>query len=280
MEPFESYKTELLPNHPPVAKAGPDQTVLVTAPLSTAEVTLDSSGSYDPDGDPLTYTWTWDGDTAHGVSPTVELPLEITTITLVVNDGEMDSEPDSVDITVEQTKEIETSFLALPTMGIAPLKVRFADESAGEIDSWLWDFGDGKTSSEQNPSHTYMHAGRYTVSLTGSNPDGEHTEEKANYITVLPMEVPPEPASFSASYLYISPPQVLPNQQVEVSINIANHGGETGSHTVALYTNGNLEDSRTVGVSPGSTQNVVFRVTKATPGTYKVLLEGQRGSSL
>lgn len=97
------------PNRPTVANAGPDQTVHVTPPATTAEVTLDGSGSYDPDGDSLTYTWTWDGNAATGVNPTVELPLGTTTITPVVNDGELNSEPDIVDITVEQ--------VAIPAVG-------------------------------------------------------------------------------------------------------------------------------------------------------------------
>jgi|GEM_PF-2699321 len=87
-------------NEPPVAHAGPDQTVFAIPPATTALVTLDGSGSYDPDGDTLTYTWTWDGNTAYGVNPTVELPLGTSTVTLVVNDGKVDSEPDTVDITV------------------------------------------------------------------------------------------------------------------------------------------------------------------------------------
>ncbi|MBN2187558.1 MAG: PKD domain-containing protein [Dehalococcoidia bacterium] len=88
-------------NRPPVADAGPDRLVYGgPAGTETAEVTLDGSGSYDQDGDPLTYTWTWDGNIAYGVSPTVELPVGTTTITLVVNDGELDSDPDTADITV------------------------------------------------------------------------------------------------------------------------------------------------------------------------------------
>jgi len=92
-----------------------------------------------------------------------------------------------------------------------------------------------------------------------------------------PWEPLPEPADLSASHLYISPQQVLPNQQVEISINVGNHGEETGGRTVVLYINGYLEQSQTVGISPGSCKNVVFRVTKATPGTYVVSLEGQHG---
>lgn len=89
-------------NYPPVAYAGSDQTVTVGADCM-ATVTLDGSGSSDPDGDPLTYTWTWDAGSATGVSPTIQLPLGTTTITLVVNDGTEDSEPDEIDITVEDT---------------------------------------------------------------------------------------------------------------------------------------------------------------------------------
>jgi VCBS repeat-containing protein len=88
-------------NDPPVAHAGPYQTVEQTS-YAGAEVTLDGSGSYDPDGDPLTYTWTWDGNTASGVTPTVLLPLGETTITLTVHDGKL-SDTSEVVITVVDT---------------------------------------------------------------------------------------------------------------------------------------------------------------------------------
>ena len=86
----------------PVADAGPDQTVEQDS-LGGASVTLDGSGSSDPDGDLLTYTWTWAGGSATGVNPTIWLPLGITTITLTVSDGDHVSEPDTVDITVVDT---------------------------------------------------------------------------------------------------------------------------------------------------------------------------------
>ncbi|HUT32039.1 MAG TPA: right-handed parallel beta-helix repeat-containing protein [Planctomycetota bacterium] len=89
-------------NRPPVADAGDDQEVEQTSPAG-AEVTLDGSGSSDPDDDALTYAWTWPGGSATGVNPTITLPLGTTTITLVVNDGQADSEPDTVAITVQDT---------------------------------------------------------------------------------------------------------------------------------------------------------------------------------
>ncbi len=52
------------------------------------------------------------------------------------------------------------------------------------ITSWYWDFGDGTTSTAQNPSHTYTSAGNYTVSLTIGNGTDSDTETKTNYISV------------------------------------------------------------------------------------------------
>mgnify|MGYP000843893930 FL=1 len=55
------------------------------------------------------------------------------------------------------------------TSGKAPLDVGFTDKSRGAPTSWAWDFGDGSTSKDQNPIHTYSKAGVYTVKLTVSN---------------------------------------------------------------------------------------------------------------
>lgn len=59
------------------------------------------------------------------------------------------------------------AFVALPTTGIAPLPVSFFDLSLGTgINAWFWDFGDGRTSIEQNPVHVYEDSGTYDVTLT------------------------------------------------------------------------------------------------------------------
>ena len=99
------------PNTQPIADAGTDQTV-AAGPDCTATIALDGSESSDPDGDPLIYTWTWNGNSVNGVSPTIQLPLGTTPITLVVNDGTEDSEPDEVDITVEDTTPPATQIIS------------------------------------------------------------------------------------------------------------------------------------------------------------------------
>ena len=62
--------------------------------------------------------------------------------------------------------------------------ITFTDESAFNPTSWAWDFGDGTTSTEQNPTHAYAEAGTYTVQLTVENENGSDTEIKEDYITV------------------------------------------------------------------------------------------------
>jgi PKD repeat protein len=76
------------------------------------------------------------------------------------------------------------SFTAAPTSGTAPLAVQFSDTSSGGPTSWAWDFGDGATSSAQNPNHTYAAAGTYTVALTASNSAGSDTATRTGLIAV------------------------------------------------------------------------------------------------
>lgn len=78
------------------------------------------------------------------------------------------------------------AFVGTPTTGNAPLNVAFTDQSTGTVSSWAWDFGDGGTSTSQNPSHTYTAAGTYTVQLAVSGGAGSDSEVKTSYITVNP----------------------------------------------------------------------------------------------
>lgn len=76
-------------------------------------------------------------------------------------------------------------FRAYPTKGAPALKVRFQNFTTGSPVRYLWDFGDGTTSVEQSPVHTYLNEGVYTVRLnviTGTGAQGIVT--KSNYIAV------------------------------------------------------------------------------------------------
>jgi len=79
---------------------------------------------------------------------------------------------------------IQAAFTVNARSGFAPFTVTFTDQSTGEIQSWNWQFGDGQTSNERHPVHTYTEVGNYTVSLTVSNTTHTYTLEKEDYIIV------------------------------------------------------------------------------------------------
>jgi len=81
------------------------------------------------------------------------------------------------------TVEHFANFDATPTEGPAPLDVQFTDTSTGVVNLWEWSFGDGGTSNEENPLHTYENPGTYTVSLKVSQWRGG-SDEKSGVITV------------------------------------------------------------------------------------------------
>ncbi|HII84315.1 MAG TPA: DUF3344 domain-containing protein [Methanobacterium subterraneum] len=92
------------------------------------------------------------------------------------------------------TVKMETESVAPPvaaftsnvTSGTRPLAVQFTDQSTNNPTAWAWDFGDGSTSTLQNPTHTYTTAGTYTVTLNTSNDGGSDQEVKTDYITAHP----------------------------------------------------------------------------------------------
>src|SRR6478735_994448 len=81
--------------------------------------------------------------------------------------------------------QLSADFSAISTQGCSPLTVQFQDNSAGSPSEWFWDFGNGLTSTSQNPSVTYTDNGNYTVRLIVRNSLGQALAEKSNYIKVF-----------------------------------------------------------------------------------------------
>jgi PKD repeat protein len=97
--------------------------------------------------------------------------------------------------TIIKSGALVSNFSGNPLSGIAPLQVDFTDLSAGTATGYSWDFGDGGTSSDQNPSYIYNTAGVYTVSLIVSDLEGSSSKSKLDYITVYD-NAPPLTVSF------------------------------------------------------------------------------------
>ena len=79
---------------------------------------------------------------------------------------------------------MDVDFTGAPLSGPAPLQVRFSDLSSVTHTGWLWDFGDGETSNEQNPKHTYWAPGTYSVSMVASIGNASTETLRSDYIQV------------------------------------------------------------------------------------------------
>lgn len=66
----------------------------------------------------------------------------------------------------------QAAFTSNPVQGVAPLNVQFLNRSTGQINAYSWNFGDGNISSEEDPQHTFIVPGAYTVTLVVSGPGG------------------------------------------------------------------------------------------------------------
>ena len=157
---------------------------LGTAPLSVSFTDLSTNS-------PISWSWTFgDGSTSTEENPDHEYASAGTysvSLTVENSDGS-DTETKADYITVTAPAPPSADFSGTPRSGTAPLTVSFTDLSTNTPTAWSWTFGDGSTSTEENPGHEYTNAGTYSVSLTVQNADGSDTETKADYITVSDPE--------------------------------------------------------------------------------------------
>ncbi|AKB37163.1 cell surface protein [Methanosarcina siciliae C2J] len=152
------------------------------------------------------YSWDFDNDgtvdsTEQSPSYTYESAGTYTVNLTVANAEGNDSEVKTDYITVSESStptEPVAAFNADVTNGTVPLTVNFTDQSTGSPSSWIWDFGDNTSATEQNPSHTYTSAGTYTVNLTVISESGNSSEVKTDYITVSESSTPTEPEPVAA----------------------------------------------------------------------------------
>ena len=78
------------------------------------------------------------------------------------------------------------AFAATPNSGTAPLEAAFVDLSTGHPTGWLWDFGDGATSTERHPIHVYPAGGAYDVTLVATNAQGSDLQTQYAAVELLP----------------------------------------------------------------------------------------------
>lgn len=157
-----------------------------TTGLAPLTVAFSSSGSSDPEGTPLSYSWNF-GD---GTSATTANPSRTFTtagsyaVRLTVSDGTNSTLSAAINISVTAPVNNPPVVVAnaSPKLGVIPLLVSFnstgSSDPEGSPLTYSWNFGDGTTSTAANPTHTYSTAGTFSARLTIS--DGANSVSSAN----------------------------------------------------------------------------------------------------
>jgi hypothetical protein len=119
---------------------------------------------------------------SYGIGPSLNASVPVQDILGITRSG------NNTDIGAYQSELSPTPvavFSADSISGRVPFTVTFTDRSTNTPTSWAWDFGDGTSSTIQNPSHVYNTPGIFTIGLTATNAGGSDGEIKIDYIIVV-----------------------------------------------------------------------------------------------
>lgn len=162
-------------------------TISGNGPLS---VTFDASGSTDPNGDALTYTWDFgNGDTATGVTTTYEFTdFGDKVVTLTVNDGNGNSDTETITISVNDPNIAPVAaFTSSQGSGVAPVLITFDASTSTDANNdpltYAWDFGNGDTATGVTTSYEFTTVGEFEVKLTVSDGKLEDSSTKTIIIS-------------------------------------------------------------------------------------------------
>ncbi len=136
------------------------------------------------EGDPTSWLWQAStGEESTEQNPTFSFPEAGSyDMTLVATNAAGSSAPVTQSIVVYEDADARFEWDA------DFLTVRFENRSRGGPTDYLWDFGDGSTSTEAEPTHTYAKGGAYEVTLTASNPVSESTETRRVRVEAEPLD--------------------------------------------------------------------------------------------
>jgi DNA/RNA endonuclease G (NUC1) len=174
--------------------------------VESSAVAMSGAASTDPDGDALTYAWTFgDGKSATGVSASHTYAQNGTyTVTLTVKDARGLTSVATTTATVANVAPSIASFTGAATVvSGAPFSVagRFTDPGVNDVWSYTVAWGDGapamggaSPTAVISASHTYLRAGSYTVKLTVADRDGGSDESELR-VQVVRLAVPAELAN-------------------------------------------------------------------------------------
>lgn len=220
------------------------------------------------EGSPVSYSWSFPGgtpSTSNAANPTVTYSQPgIYPVTLTVT-GAAGSNTIARDgyITVRTTPEAAFSFEVQQNNTVA-----FTNQTQfeGEIPEYLWNFGDGQTSTEVSPTHTYANGGMYTVVLAATNSCGNSTAFRAVDIMVVSTT-----AAYQDAELLLFPNPTDDELTVQI------RGGDDGEYRLSIVNSIGQVVRQKVASKTGRILTARFDVSDLSAGAYVVRVQSERG---
>jgi len=274
------------------AKTTTTQTVTVSAPVNQAPVanftltpaqltvTVDGSGSTDPDGSVASYAWNYgDGGTATGAKPAAHTygAAGTYTITLTVTDnkGAQNSSSQPVTVAAPPANNPPSAGFQQTVNGLTANLNSTSTDQDGQIVSWAWNFGDNTTDTGEAVVKTYAAGGTFQVTLTVTDNSGASATSTQNVTVTDPVAPNQSPvASFSntVSNLVVN---VNGSGSTDPDGSISSYAwdfGDTSTDTTNSATNshtylaaGTYPVTLTVTDNQGATNSATTNVTVTTP---------------
>ncbi|WP_417666397.1 PKD domain-containing protein [Roseibium sp.] len=236
-----SDQLKVFVNAPPVADAGPDQSVALAEVIQ-----FDGSGSTDPDGELISHVWDFgDGTQATGVAAEYAYEKPGTyEVRLTVTD---DSGTGTASVSDTATIRVNAAPLAdagadqVVTASAVKFDASGSSDADDRIASYHWDFGDGNTGEGEAPVHVYERPGTYDVRLTVTDASGTKNSRASDAMTVR-VNMPP--IADAGRYLIGAPGEELifqGNRSVDPDGQIASYewdfkDGTLGSGMIVAHT--------------------------------------------
>jgi PKD repeat protein len=208
--PFNGVDDDCSPFTPDAGEAPIAEFTSAPEKPTVADLVSFTDASIDPDGTIVAWSWDFgDGATSSDQNPTHTFAsVGVFTVTLEVSDDEGFKGATSAPITVTDPDAPVADFDVSAGPWIVGNPISFTDASVdpngGGLVSWDWDFGDGGTSTLQNPTHTYSTPGEYDVTLFVTDVEGK----SGGVIGTLRVQNPTQPPTASFTFLPADPDEL------------------------------------------------------------------------
>jgi len=262
------------PNQIPIANVNGPYSGLVNELIQ-----FNSNGSIDNDGTIINYLWDFgDNTTSSNINPThAYTTIGEYSVKLTVTDNNNATNTSSTTVTITKLNELPIANINGPYNGLVNESIQFSSNGSidndGNIVSYLWDFGNGDTSTLENPLYSYTLGGTYTITLTITDNDTASNTSSTTATIIKPNELPIANINGPYSGLINESIQFSSNGSIDNDGNIVSYLWDFGDNITSFNSNpshvyttaGNYNVTLTVTDNDNASDSISTNVTITEP---------------